>query len=74
MKRDSLGLDLTNRHTASTNATYAACGIPVNDIIPTVFEVPAAFGNLAILMVIWHLVDRLLVHKSSLDHSLMSPG
>ncbi|KAK5213276.1 hypothetical protein LTR20_009396 [Exophiala xenobiotica] len=42
----------------STNATLAACGVPPNDVSTTVLAIPAAFGTLSILMVIFRIADR----------------
>lgn len=42
----------------STNASRAACGIPVRDNTPVMIAMTASFGTLAMVMVIMRLVNR----------------
>ncbi|KIX01296.1 uncharacterized protein Z518_09021 [Rhinocladiella mackenziei CBS 650.93] len=61
-------VDCTVKETlTSTNATLAACGVPPNDASTTVMAIPAAFGSLAILMVVLRIADRLWDNKITLS-------
>ncbi|KAH7139806.1 hypothetical protein B0J13DRAFT_478123 [Dactylonectria estremocensis] len=51
----------------STNATLAACGVPPGNQSPTIIAIPAAFGSLAILMVIVRIFGRMWITKIDLD-------
>lgn len=55
-----------SRHTAATNATQAACGIPQVDESVAVAAICSSFGGLAIIIVLIRVVERLWVNKTSL--------
>lgn len=54
--------ELANR-SATTNATYAACGLPEHDIRGTMIGIPATFGGLAIIFVFARIYARLFINK-----------
>ncbi|KAF2680258.1 hypothetical protein K458DRAFT_345236 [Lentithecium fluviatile CBS 122367] len=51
---------------SATNTTRAACGIPIKDASDTMIGVTAAFGGLALVMVIMRLIDRGLSAQAKL--------
>lgn len=48
---------------ATTNATSAACGLPEHDIKATMIGIPATFGSLAIIFVLFRIYARLFINK-----------
>ncbi|EED12820.1 conserved hypothetical protein [Talaromyces stipitatus ATCC 10500] len=47
----------------TTNATYAACGLPSHDIGPVIVGIPATFGSLAIIFVLVRIYARVFINK-----------
>lgn len=50
----------------ATNATYAACGIPIRDHTKTLIGPVASIGALALVMVVMRLVDRAVSAQAQL--------